>query len=40
LKLEWWGSPLVQEKKFQGKTVKRKYNNNNNNNNNNMLLIK
>jgi hypothetical protein len=23
LKLEWWGSPLVQEEKFQEKHVKR-----------------
>jgi hypothetical protein len=23
LKLEWWGSPLVQEEKYQGKPVKR-----------------
>jgi hypothetical protein len=24
LKPEWWGSPLVQEEKYQEKTVKRK----------------
>jgi hypothetical protein len=23
LKPEWWGSPLVQEENYQGKTVKR-----------------
>jgi hypothetical protein len=23
LKPEWWGSPLVQEEKYQGKPVKR-----------------
>jgi hypothetical protein len=35
LKPEWWGSPLAQEEKYQGrkKTCDKKYNNNNNNNN-------
>jgi hypothetical protein len=34
LKPEWWGSPLAQEEKYQGKTsVIREHNNNNNNNN-------
>jgi hypothetical protein len=40
LKPEWWGSPLAQEQKYQGrkKPVTRNDdddNNNNNNNNNN-----
>jgi truncated hemoglobin YjbI len=31
LKPEWWGSPLVQEEKYQEKPVKkRRYNNNKN----------
>jgi hypothetical protein len=38
LKPEWWGSPLVQEEKYQGKHMKREeiiiiINSNNNNNN-------
>jgi hypothetical protein len=34
LKPEWWGSPLAQEEKYQGrkKTCDKKYDNNNNNN--------
>jgi hypothetical protein len=31
LKPEWWGAPLVQEEKYQGKGTCDKYNNNNNN---------
>jgi hypothetical protein len=44
LKPEWWGSPLAQEQKYQGrkKPVTRNDddddNNNNNNNNNNTRL--
>jgi hypothetical protein len=35
LKPEWWGSPLAQGEKYQGrkKTCDKKHNNNNNNNN-------
>jgi hypothetical protein len=51
LKPEWWGSPLAQEQKYQGrkKPVTRNdddddddddNNNNNNNNNNNLLKCK
>jgi hypothetical protein len=32
LKPEWWGSPLVQEEKYQEKPLKKRRNNNNNNN--------
>jgi hypothetical protein len=31
LKPEWWGSPLAQEEKYQGRKVTRDNNNNNNN---------
>jgi hypothetical protein len=35
LKPQSWGSPFVQEEKYQEKPVKREENNNNDNNNNN-----
>jgi hypothetical protein len=39
LKPEWWGSPLVQEEKYQEKTCEKRIRNNNNNNNNNSVII-
>jgi hypothetical protein len=38
LKPEWWGSPLVQEEKYQKKTCEKRIRNNNNNNSNNNVL--
>jgi hypothetical protein len=42
LKPEWWGSPLVQEEKYQKKTCEKRRigNNNNNNNSNNIWDVK
>jgi hypothetical protein len=36
LKPEWWGSPLAQEEKYQGRKKPVTRDNNNNNNNNNL----